>query len=288
MLYRPKLAPTAPSPRRKAAAIKLGRTDERDGIEEGEGCVEEGGGAGYGVRRGLEMELGVVKAASGSSVVVFGGTRAVAQVHGPRSIKRSADFGQEGVIDCSVKLSSFCQFALSEEASRREVDSIRIRREQKLGDALMRALKPSVRLDRFPKSQVDVSVLLVSDDGCAESVIATAASVALANSGIELFDLTACATVGIASNPGSKNPRFITDPDSRDEAFCKSFLHMAILPASEQVSDLTIEGAMSFENVGEATKVCFQSCARFHGQMKDFLLGIAKQEFSALNKTFTP
>lgn len=54
-----------------------------------------------------------------------------------------------------------------------------------------RALEVSVRIDKYPKSSIDVYALVLQDDGGALSAAITCASLALAHAGIEMHDLVA-------------------------------------------------------------------------------------------------
>jgi len=55
-----------------------------------------------------------------------------------------------------------------------------------------------VRLEAFPKSEVDVFVIVLQDAGAALAAAITAASLALADAAVEMYDLvTACSAVSV-------------------------------------------------------------------------------------------
>jgi exosome complex component MTR3 len=65
-----------------------------------------------------------------------------------------------------------------------------------MSETMQMALAPSIQLDKIPKSSVDVFALILESGGSDLAVAITAASVALADASIELFDLVpACQVV---------------------------------------------------------------------------------------------
>lgn len=63
--------------------------------------------------------------------------------------------------------------------------------ERTLAAAVQQALSASVQLHRFPKSVVDVYIFVLEAGGGEVATAINAASVALADAGIELYDLVA-------------------------------------------------------------------------------------------------
>lgn len=70
--------------------------------------------------------------------------------------------------------------------------------ENSAAQALQQALEASVQLDKFPKAVFYVSAMVLEAGGADLAVLITAASVALADAGVELYDLVpAVQVVGI-------------------------------------------------------------------------------------------
>jgi len=55
------------------------------------------------------------------------------------------------------------------------------------------ALSVAIRLEKYPKSSIDIFVIVLQDDGGAFAAAINCASLALADAGIEMFDLVSCA-----------------------------------------------------------------------------------------------
>ena len=66
------------------------------------------------------------------------------------------------------------------------------------------ALLPSLLLERFPKSVVEVHVLVLEEDGGELAVAATAASAALVDAGVDLADVVVAAQVGLVAGAGAQ------------------------------------------------------------------------------------
>lgn len=67
---------------------------------------------------------------------------------------------------------------------------------------LKTALESAVHLDSFPKSVVDVYCLVMESGGSDMPLLITAASLALADAGIPMFDLVAaCSIVSLPISP---------------------------------------------------------------------------------------
>jgi hypothetical protein len=64
-----------------------------------------------------------------------------------------------------------------------------------MASCLAAALEPAVDLSKLPKSVVDVYILILEAGGAEAAVAATAASLALADAGIEMLDLVAACSV---------------------------------------------------------------------------------------------
>lgn len=107
--------------------------------------------------------------------------------YGPRHNPKN-DFSEKGRVECEFK---FAPFACTQRRKPQPDEE-----EKDLSLQVQRALSMCVRLDKYPKSTVDVYCLVLQDDGGALSAAICAGSLALADAGIECFDLvTACQAV---------------------------------------------------------------------------------------------
>lgn len=102
--------------------------------------------------------------------------------YGPRHNPKN-EFSEKGRVECSFKWAPFaCPQRKKPQPDEEEED---------LSLQLTRALSMCVRLEKYPKSTVDVYCLVLQDDGGAFAAAICAGSLALADAGIECFDLVA-------------------------------------------------------------------------------------------------
>ena len=67
--------------------------------------------------------------------------------------------------------------------------------EKEMGMLLSQSLEGSLHLRSFPKSLLDIYALVLQDDGGALGAACTGCSLALADAGIEMYDLVAACSV---------------------------------------------------------------------------------------------
>ena len=122
-----------------------------------------------------------------------------------------------GTLTCDVKFAPF-----SSSKRRRERDSALIEEERAASIELERALRPYVVLTQYPKSLIEVFVMVLQADGGVGAAVLTAAALGLVDAGIEMSDVPVTMSVaGVASEAGGSAPlpaRLTVDPDEAAEA----------------------------------------------------------------------
>uniref|UniRef100_A0A6I8QYW8 Exoribonuclease phosphorolytic domain-containing protein n=1 Tax=Xenopus tropicalis TaxID=8364 RepID=A0A6I8QYW8_XENTR len=100
------------------------------------------------------------------------------------------------------------------------------------GLQLQESLEPAVRLDRYPRAEMIVWVLVLEDRGSALPAAVSCASLPLADTGIETFNLAlGC---GLSRGPGGE---LLLDPDDdEEEAGSGGTMSLSLLPTLNQVS----------------------------------------------------
>uniref|UniRef100_A0A803K8I1 Exoribonuclease phosphorolytic domain-containing protein n=1 Tax=Xenopus tropicalis TaxID=8364 RepID=A0A803K8I1_XENTR len=100
------------------------------------------------------------------------------------------------------------------------------------GLQLQESLEPAMRLDRYPRAEVIVWVLVLEDRGSALPAAVSCASLPLADAGIEMFNLAlGC---GLSRGPGGE---LLLDPDDdEEEAGSGGTMSLSLLPTLNQVS----------------------------------------------------
>uniref|UniRef100_A0A803JTW4 Exoribonuclease phosphorolytic domain-containing protein n=1 Tax=Xenopus tropicalis TaxID=8364 RepID=A0A803JTW4_XENTR len=100
------------------------------------------------------------------------------------------------------------------------------------GLQLQESLEPAMRLDRYPRAEVIVWVLVLEDRGSALPAAVSCASLPLADAGIEMSNLAL--GYGLSRGPGGE---LLLDPDDdEEEAGSGGTMSLSLLPTLNQVS----------------------------------------------------
>ena len=186
--------------------------------------------------------------ASGSAYGEAGQSKVLLCIYGPRpSSERSAGFSDTAALKIHVK---FFRFGPGAEAPDGE-------REQALAIALRQALEVLVRLERYPKSTIEVYVQVLQHDGALLSLALPLASLALIDAGIEVLDFSSAATVALL-----RGGQFVVDPDARQERAAQATLTVALMPALNEVIQCIQQGEMPPDQLDHALHLALDACSR--------------------------
>ncbi|XP_053137761.1 exosome complex component MTR3 [Hemicordylus capensis] len=215
----------------------------------------------------LFARVGLLSQAKGSAYVELdGGTKVLCAVSGPREAAGGGGAGGEprGRLVCEFRRAPF---------SGRGARGRPGEREPELALALQEALEPAVRLARYPRAQLEVSALLLQDGGSALAAALCAAGLALADAGIELYDLVvACALCRTPAGEWRLQP---SEPEERAAA---ARLTVALLPSLNQVAGLLGcgEGGLP-DSWAQAVRLGLDGCQRLYPLLRQSLLRAAKR-----------
>lgn len=194
------------------------------------------------------LRTGVISQARGSAYVEQGKTKVMCGVYGPREIPRRSDFSMKGVLSCSFIRAPFA--SPKRQASGSNVDDSE---EKEIAIALKEALEATVCMHLYPKSQIDVFVTVLENDGSVLASAITCAGLAIINASIHVFDVI------IGSSMKRLGSLRLTDPTLKEEETCdetskiessdSSCLTVGYLPSSEQISCILQEGLSSPETL---------------------------------------
>nr|XP_056718341.1 exosome complex component MTR3 [Euleptes europaea] len=219
----------------------------------------------------LFARVGLLSQAKGSAYVELGGgTKVLCAVAGPREAGAGGAVGAGGAgeargrLRCEFRRAPFCGRGGRGRPGEREAA---------LGAALREALEPAVRLSRYPRAQLDVSALVLQDGGSALAAALCAAGLALADAGVELFDLVAACALCRAPDG-----RWLLQPAEREERAAAARLTLALLPALGQVCGLLGAGQGGGpDGWAPALRLALDGCHRLHPLLRRSLLRAAKR-----------
>ncbi|NXJ85814.1 EXOS6 protein, partial [Trogon melanurus] len=223
--------------------------------------------------RPLFARAGLLSQAEGSAYVELrGGTKVLCAAWGPRE---APDTAAGGRLLCEFRRAPFAgRGARLRPGSAAERDA-----ERDAAAALREALEPAVRLSRYPRARLAVSALLLQDGGSALAAAISAAAMALADAGVEMYDLAVgCA---LCRSPGPDGA-WMLQPSEAEERRAVARLTVALLPALNQVSAVLGAGQGSPPDTwAQALRLGLDGCHRLYPVLRQSLLRAARRRDAA-------
>src|SRR5215207_10096737 len=197
--------------------------------------------------RDVKITIGVLKNADGSASIEFGKNKIIVAVYGPREVHpKHMALPDRCVLRCRYHMSPFSTDTRKNPApSRREVEISKVMRE---------ALEPALLLEDYPRAAIDVYVEVLQADGGSRCAGITAASVALADAGINMRDLVA------ACAAGKVDDKIVLDINDIEDKEGSADMPVAYLPNLEQITLLQLDGILSYEQFNECIDKAIRGC----------------------------
>ncbi len=209
--------------------------------------------------RQIKITVGVVKNADGSAFIEFGKNKIIVAVYGPREVHpKHMALPDRCVLRCRYHMSPFSTDTRKNPApSRREVEISKVMRE---------SLEPSLILSDYPRAVIDVFVEVLQADGGSRCAGINAASVALADAGINMRDLvSACAS-------GSLGDNIVLDINDLEDKEGDADMPVAYLPNMDQVTLLQLDGKLSPTQFNECLNKAIHGCKLVYEIQKEALM----------------
>lgn len=209
--------------------------------------------------RPVTMKVGVLENADGSAYIEFGKNKIMAAVYGPREVHpKHMSVPDRSVLRCRYHMTPFSTDTRKNPApSRREIEISKIIRE---------GLEPALILTDYPRTAIEVYLEVLQSDGGSRCASITAASLALADAGINMRDLV----VGCAA--GKIEGRVVVDLDDVEDKEGEGDMPMAILPNLGQVTLLQLDGRFSRKEFDEAFKLAKDGCMKVYDIQRKALM----------------
>ena len=203
--------------------------------------------------RPVFFQLSAVSNARGSTYLEWGENKILCSVFGPReNTLRRDEFSIKGRLVCEVSL---CPFSLRQTADTRQQLSLDTER---LSSLLVSALESSICMDKYPKSQIEVCLLLLQTDSWSVSTAAVlCACLALTDARIEMWDLTLGCSCMLRPDGSVK-----MDPVWGDvsEAGHTGLVTLFYQPSLNVVSGVACEGEVSHLELARGVDSCIEGC----------------------------
>jgi exosome complex component RRP41 len=213
--------------------------------------------------RPIKIIPSVIDRADGSAYLEWGQNKIIAAVYGPREqIPKWLSDPQRGRVNFLYRMAPFSvPERKNPKPGRRDIEISKV-----VGEALSQA----ILLEEFPGMAIDIYVQVLDSNAGTRVAALTASAVALADAGIPMKDLVTAVAVGRA------NGNILIDLN-KDEEDAPDAVDMAfgMLPNSEEVVLLQMDGILSEEEFDKAIKLAKEKC-----------LDIRKMQVEALKSKF--
>ncbi len=190
--------------------------------------------------RPMEAKVGVIKRADGSAMFKIGNTWAYAAVYGPRNLHpKFLQDPQRGILRCNYNMMPFS-------SSGERVRPGGSRRSKEISLVTQKALLPVLNLEEYPNSVVDVFIELPQTEAGSRCAGICAASMALADAGLEMKDLVCAVSVGKVAD------KLLVDLDYSEESYpdvSVADIPIAMMPNSGKITLLQMDGEVKKEEL---------------------------------------
>ncbi len=208
--------------------------------------------------RPIKIEIGLLKRADGSAYIEHGRNKILAAVYGPREVyPKHLSLHSRALIRCHYRMTPFStEERKSPAPSRREVELSKVIRD---------ALEPVIFSELYPKTVIDIFIVVLQADGGTRCAGIDAASLALADAGIPLRDLVA------ACAAGKVDGHIVLDLNSIEDKEGEADLPVAFVPQMGVVTLLQMDGLLTRDEFERAFKLAVDGCKRIYALQKKAL-----------------
>jgi len=208
--------------------------------------------------RPVKIEVGILGNADGSAYIEQGKNKILAAVYGPREVHpRHLALPDRALLRCRYHMAPF-----SVEERKSPAPS---RREMELSKVIREALEPSVFVEYYPRTSIDLFMEVLQADGGTRCASITVASLALADAGIPLRDLVAaCAS-------GKVEGRLVLDLDDAEDKKGEADVPLAFMPNLNAITLLQMDGMLSVEEFEQVVNLALKGFKQMYELQKETL-----------------
>jgi len=208
--------------------------------------------------RPIKIEVGALSNADGSAYIKQGNNKILAAVYGPKELHpKHLALPDRMVLRCRYHMAPFSvQERKSPAPSRREIELSKVIRE---------SLEPSIFIEYYPRTAIDIFIEVLEADGGTRGAGITAASLALADAGIPMRDLVA------ACAAGKVDDTIVLDLTDVEDKTGTADVPLALMPNLSAITLLQMDGILTFEEFEKATNLALEGCRKIYAMQKEVL-----------------
>jgi ribonuclease PH len=236
-----------------------------------------------------------VTAQLGSALVELGHTKVLCEVSLTTSDypQGTTPHMEDGLLQCQVQYAPYvgrnmvaqrteAVAPLESTISAGKLNSELMTRESDLSFQLSSALLPAIPLEKFPKCVLRVDTTILQDDGSVLSACITAATMALVDAKVELYDVVASCTVAVLVNDTRTTTVrkddetisvvYLADPTHLELARAQAEICLAMSPNHKEVTLWNQSGRLTSSMANQAMELCRDGCRTMHKFMRERLI----------------
>jgi exosome complex component RRP41 len=208
--------------------------------------------------RPVRVEVGVLGNADGSAYIEQGKNKILAAVYGPKEVHpRHLAKPDRAVLRCRYHMAPFSVDERKRPApSRREVEISKVTRE---------SLEPSVFVEYYPRTSIDIFIEVLQADGGTRCAGITTASLALADAGIPMRDLV------VACAAGKVDGRLVLDLMDVEDKVGEADVPVALMPNLNAITLLQMDGSLAIEEFEKVVDLALDGCKQLYTLQKEAL-----------------
>jgi exosome complex component RRP41 len=208
--------------------------------------------------RPVKIDVGVLSNADGSAYIEQGKNKILAGAYGPREVHpKHLALQDRMLLRCRYHMAPFSvQERKSPAPSRREVELSKVIRE---------SLEPSIFMEYYPRTALDVFVEVLQADGGTRCASITAAALAVADAGIPMRDIV------VACAAGKVEDTIVLDLMDEEDKLGSADVPLALMPNLNAVTLLQMDGILTVEEFEQAVNLAIEGCKKISAIQKETL-----------------
>jgi len=206
--------------------------------------------------RDIAIDLSRHGQADGSATYTQGLTQVMVTVFGPREAKlRSQTIHNRANINVEVNIAAF---STGERRKRSRGD----KRILELGATIKSTFEPVIQTHLYPRSQIDIFVQVLQQDGGLLSAAINATTLALITAGIPLFDYVCAVSSGVHSTHAMLDLTTLEENDV-------PHLTVAVMPRTGKITLVTLETRLHSDRFEEVFRIACEAGKVLHEEMRN-------------------
>jgi len=208
----------------------------------------------------IDIDLSQQGQADGSAMITHGLTHVLVSVFGPREAKtRSQTIHDRANINVEVSVAAF---STGDRRKRSRGD----KRILEFAATIKSTFEPVIQTTLYPRSQIDIFVHVIQQDGGLLQACINGTTLALINAGIPMLDFVCAVSGGVHSTFPLLDLTLLEENDVPN-------ITIAVLPKTQKVSLVTMETRLHMDRFEEVFRLATEAGVAIHQEMKTAILG---------------